>query len=151
MPESKMAQLVEKAENSFGAQVVEGFVNPTLSVAPENLVELLKYLKDNDLVSFNYLLDLTAVDQKDHFVLVYHLRSVDSKVSLGIKVSVDRDTPKVPSVTSLWKGANWHEREAFDLFGIEFAGHPNLTRILLPEDWVGHPLRKDFTTSGASS
>lgn len=76
--------------------------------------------------------------------VVYHLYSIPFNKALAVKIIVPRDHPEVPSVAHIWRTANWHEREAFDLLGIHFAGHPDLRRILLPADWEGHPLRKDY-------
>ncbi|MGH2436146.1 MAG: NADH-quinone oxidoreductase subunit C, partial [bacterium] len=78
------------------------------------------------------------------FEVVYHCYSHQSLEELMLKVRIPRDKPTVPSVTSIWDGANWHEREAYDLFGIIFEGHPNLRRIMMTDDWIGHPLRKDY-------
>jgi NADH-quinone oxidoreductase subunit C len=86
----------------------------------------------------------TAVDRGDHFEMVYRLRSRALEVGIFLKCLVPREDPAVPSLCALWPGANWHEREVFDMFGIKFTGHPDLRRILLPEDWEGHPLRKDY-------
>jgi len=77
-------------------------------------------------------------------LLVYHICSVENKDSVTMKLDVPRDNPTVDSVSSIWSGANWHEREVYDLFGITFRGHPDLRRIVLPENWQGHPLRKDY-------
>ena len=78
--------------------------------------------------------------------VIYHLYSITKNLHFVIKVVLDRETPSVPSITSIWGTANWHERETFDLFGIHFEGHPDLRRILLPANWEGFPLRKDYTT-----
>jgi NADH-quinone oxidoreductase subunit C len=87
---------------------------------------------------------VTAVDWGDEFELVYRMRSRELQVGMFLKTRVPRENPRIESVTSLWPGAEWHEREVFDLFGIVFEGHPDLRRILLPDDWEGHPLRKDY-------
>ena len=95
-------------------------------------------------IGFSRLGLVTAVDYKDRFQMVYRLKSASLGVGMFLKCDVDRDDPRVPSFCDLWPGANWPEREVYDLFGIVFEGHPDLRRILLPEDWVGHPLRKDY-------
>jgi NADH-quinone oxidoreductase subunit C len=88
---------------------------------------------------------ITGIDSgAEQLEVVYSLYSIPNNVHLQLKVAVSKATPKVPSLCSLWAGANWHEREAYDLLGIEFEGHPDLRRILLPGDWEGHPLRKDY-------
>lgn len=95
-------------------------------------------------IGFSRLGMVTAVDYKDRFQMVYRLKSSSLGVGMYLKCDVDRDDPRVPSFCDLWPGANWQEREVYDLFGIVFEGHPDLRRILLPDDWVGHPLRKDY-------
>jgi NADH-quinone oxidoreductase subunit C len=118
----------------------------TLTVKKEDIVSLCTFLRDEPEFSFNFLSDLTAVDRlgrKPRFDLVYHLYSLDRNHRLRLKVKVE-EGESVPSVTSVWSAANWLEREVFDMFGIGFDYHPDLRRILMPEDWVGHPLRKDF-------
>jgi NADH-quinone oxidoreductase subunit C len=118
----------------------------TIVVKKEAIVGVCQFLKDDGELSFNFLSDLTAVDhleRRPRFDVVYHLYSIDRNHRVRMKVEVDEDQ-SLPSVTSLWGNANWFEREVFDLFGIRFDAHPDLRRILLPDDWEGHPLRKDF-------
>ena len=93
---------------------------------------------------FEYLDMIMAVDYPHGFELVYRLVSLKTNQSITLKTRLSKDDPSVPSLTSLWKGADWLERETFDLVGIKFTGHPNLIRILLPDGWNGHPLRKDY-------
>jgi NADH-quinone oxidoreductase subunit C len=117
----------------------------TIVIKREDIVSVCQFLRDDGELSFNFLSDLTAVDhleRKPRFDVVYHLYSIGRNHRVRIKVEVDEDQ-NVPSVTSLWGNANWFEREVFDLFGIRFDAHPDLRRILLPDDWEGHPLRKD--------
>jgi NADH:ubiquinone oxidoreductase subunit C len=87
---------------------------------------------------------VTAVDFGDDFELVYRLQSTRFGVGMSLKTEVPRDEPAIETITDLWPAANWHEREVYDLMGVEFIGHPDLRRLLLPDDWVGHPLRKDY-------
>ena len=118
----------------------------TIVVKKEDMVTLCTFLRDDPDLSFNFLSDLCGVDylgRKPRFDVVYHLYSLDKNHRLRLKVKVE-EGESVPSVTCVWNTANWHEREVFDLLGIEFDGHPDLRRIVLPEDWDGHPLRKDF-------
>jgi NADH-quinone oxidoreductase subunit C len=106
--------------------------------------------RDEDL-QFRYLADVTAVDRypvEPRFEVNYHLYSLRLEHWLRIKARLSGENPTIESVTSIWPGANWHERETFDLFGIRFAGHPDLRRILMPEHWQGHPLRRDYPTEG---
>jgi len=108
-------------------------------------------LRDNSAVPFNYLSDLTAVDwypSQPRFEVVYHLLSISKKERVRLKARLDETSPVIESITSVWPAANYYEREVFDLFGIRFTGHPNLERILLPDDWEGHPLRKDYPVEG---
>ena len=95
-------------------------------------------------LGFDRLGMLTAVDRDDHFEMVYRLQSRAMQTGMFLKCRIPRENPRTRSLTDLWPSANWQEREVYDLFGIEFNGHPDMRRILLPEDWVGHPLRKDY-------
>lgn len=101
------------------------------------------YLAGHD-PRFDYLSSLTAVDRGDRLELVLHLRALATGERLTVKTELERERPEVASVTGIWKTANWHEREVYDLFGVVFRGHPKLRRILLTEDFEGHPLRKDY-------
>ena len=103
-------------------------------------------LRDDPEFDFAVLSDLTAVDYpKDNLLqIVYHLYSYSARHQIVLKADVDRDEPRISTLENVWKVANWLEREVFDLFGVVFEGHTDLRRIMLPEDWVGHPLRKDF-------
>lgn len=104
------------------------------------------FLKEG--LGFAHLMCLTSIDYKDKLALVYNLYSYKTKEKAALKVFLDRNNPVIESVTEIWRGADWHEREAFDMMGINFLGHPGLRRILLPDDWIGHPLRKDYTKEG---
>jgi len=118
---------------------------PSIVVPAGKLKEILKVLKTDTRFSFDCLSSLTAVDRKESFEIVYHLFSYKQKHSVTIKVSLPRDeNAHVETVEDLWATANWLEREVYDLFGIKFDGHSDLRRIMLPDDWVGHPLRKDY-------
>lgn len=123
----------------------------TLTAMPEILIPLCRFLKEREDFAFDFLTDLCGVDYfpaSPRFRVVYHLYSITHKHRLRVKVAVEEGDPVVDSCMSLWAGADWHERECFDLFGIIFRGHPNLQRILLPPDFDGHPLRKDFPLEG---
>ncbi len=97
---------------------------------------------------FDYLMNLAAVDYKDTFAVVYDLYSFKTGKKISLKAFLAKEDPSVPSLSRILPAANWHEREAYDLMGINFTGHPDLRRILLPDDWVGHPLRKDYIKEG---
>ncbi len=123
----------------------------TLYISRARLRKVCEFLRDVPELNFNYLSDVTAVDlypAEPRFEVVYHLRSLEPHARLRLKVRLSGDNPKIDSVVPVWPGANSFEREVFDLMGIQFEGHPFLRRILLPEDWEGHPLRKDFPTTG---
>ena len=115
---------------------------PALVCPAGSIFDIVRYLKENGL---NYLLNLCAVDYKEYFEVIYHLLSLESKVKIALKVKLSKEKPEVASITPLHAGADWQEREAFDLFGINFPGHPDLKRILLPCEWEGYPLRKDYS------
>jgi len=108
-------------------------------------------LRDDPDCPFNYLSDLTCVDwypSEPRFEVVYHLLSISKKERVRLKARLDGSSPAIESVTSVWPSANFYEREVFDLFGVRFTGHPNLKRIMMPDDWEGHPLRKDYPVEG---
>jgi len=121
----------------------------TLEVAPERIVEVCRFLKSER--QFVRLSDVTAVDwypQEPRFEVVYHLHSLERNERLRLKCRLPGQDPELDSVTAVWRSANWYEREVYDLFGIRFRNHPDLRRILMPEDWEGHPLRKDYPVHG---
>jgi len=108
-------------------------------------------LKDDPVCPFNFLSDITSVDwypSDPRFEVIYHLLSIPNKERVRLKVRLNNESPVVESLTSVWPGANFFEREVFDLFGIRFTGHPYLRRIMMPEDWEGYPLRKDYPVEG---
>jgi NADH-quinone oxidoreductase subunit C len=132
-----------------GTQTFRGEL--TVTVASHDLRRVADFLRTDPELQFGFLSDLTATDHlpaEPRFAVVYHLLSIPKRLVLRLCTWVEGANPVVPSVTSIWPTANWHEREAFDLFGIRFEGHPDLTRLLLPADWEGHPLRKDYDTRG---
>jgi NADH-quinone oxidoreductase subunit C len=123
----------------------------TVVVPRQFLLPLARFLATDKDLAFTYLSDVTAVDRfpiEPRFELNYHLLSISRRDALRLRVRFPGDSPTMDSVFSVWPTANWHEREIFDLFGIRFEGHPNLKRMLLPDDWEGFPLRKDYPTEG---
>lgn len=124
----------------------------TVIVRREGLIELLAFLRDDTRFSFNYLSDLSGVDLGEfaspRFAVAYHLYSLDHNHRLRIKVLLEEDDAVVPTAVGVWSAANWQEREVYDMFGVHFDGHPDLRRILMPADYEGHPLRKDFPIKG---
>lgn len=142
-------EISEKLKARFGDAILEaksdGVIDPFAKVAPASLVDLGRFMRDEPDLRFDYLMCLSGVDSgKGTLTAVYNLASIAHRHKFTLKVDVPREKPEIPTVASLWPTANWHEREAFDLLGIIFTGHPDLRRILLPDDWVGHPLRKDY-------
>jgi NADH-quinone oxidoreductase subunit C len=117
---------------------------PTFQVSRETLVDVCRWLRDNPEFDMAVLEFVSAVDWPDRFDLVYALSSPARHHGVTLKAPVPKEEARVPSVVDVWVGADWHEREAYDLFGIAFDGHPDLRRILMSEDWKGHPLRKDY-------
>jgi NADH-quinone oxidoreductase subunit C len=133
-------------------EVLEAFGEMTLTVPREHIRAACSFLKGEPGLEFNMLADLCGVDrgpeEEPRFEVNYHLFSTSKYHRVRLKVVLAEDDPRVETVTSVWKTANWHERETFDMFGIIFEGHPDLRRILLPDDWEGHALRKDFPLRG---
>ncbi|MBD1432100.1 NADH-quinone oxidoreductase subunit C [Sphingobacterium sp. DN00404] len=141
--------------NNIGEQAIvrieEENLQPILVIHIDNLVETAFLLRDTEGYYFDFLSNISAVDYhpEQRFGVVYHLASIPYQTQLTLKVEIENDRrfdnlPEVPSVATVWRTADWHEREAFDLMGIFFTGHPDLRRILLPDDWQGYPLRKDY-------
>lgn len=122
------------------------FLTPGVVVPAARLLEVCRVLATDSDFGLAYLSFVSAIDRPEtgQFEVLYHLYSHTTRDELVVKVRIPRDQATVPSVTGIWDGANWHEREAYDLFGIVFAGHPNLRRIMMTDDWIGHPLRKDY-------
>jgi len=151
-----MTDIVDKIKSQFPGAVhaaSEFRGETTLTVDAEHLLPLCRFLRDDPDTRFNHLTFVTGVDysamgRKPRFDAVYELYSLPLRHRLRLKVPVDGDSPSVPSVVEVWPGADWHEREVYDLLGIRFKGHPDLRRILLPDEWVGHPLRKEYPLGG---
>ncbi len=133
------------------SEVIEFRGETTVVVPPEHLQRAAEFLANDPGLQFTFLSDITAVDKfplEPRFELNYHLLSLEHRARIRLKVRAPGNDPVVPSVTAIWPAANWHEREAFDLMGVRFEGHPDLVRILMPDDWEGHPLRKDYPVEG---
>lgn len=123
----------------------------TLMVKKEYVADVARFLKENKELEFDFLSDLCGVDRiatDDVFEVVYHFYSIQKNHRVRIKALVPAIEPSIPTVTDVWKTANWHERETYDMFGIMFVGHPDLRKILTPDDFEGHPLRKDYPLDG---
>jgi NADH-quinone oxidoreductase subunit C/D len=148
---------VQDLKNKYGDAVIDFQSTrdevPTLWVMKDEIIDVLRYVKSEISQPFKMLFDLTAIDERTRahregqpnsdFTIVYHLLSFERNSDLRIKVPLEGEYPSVKSITSLWPMANWYEREVWDMFGVEFEGHPHLQRILMPTTWVGHPLRKE--------
>ncbi len=117
---------------------------PSIEIKPEIVKEVAKFLKEDEKLLFDHLVFVTATDEKTAMKVLWCLFSYTYKHYLIIKTEVSREAPEVDSVCDIWATAEWHERETYDFFGIIFRGHPDLRRILLPDDWEGYPLRKDY-------
>ena len=151
---------VKSISGEFDASITEDSVCSTVTVSRSSSLELLRKLRDHQDTAFEQLVDLCAVDYQaygqeaqrswdnDRFAVVYHLLSVSLNQRLRVIVPVPEDDLTIDSVIEVWRCANWYEREAFDLFGIQFQGHPDLRRLLTDYGFIGHPFRKDFPLSG---
>lgn len=154
LSETLREHAVAQAVDAFDADAItEGKFDRnelTLEIAPAKIVSVCGFLKYDQ--KFIRLSTVTAVDRypsEPRFEVVYHLRSIERNERVRLKCRVRGEEPVIESVTSVWAGANWYEREVFDLFGIKFLNHPDLHRIMMPEDWEGHPLRKDYPITGS--
>ena len=130
-------------------ETVEALAETTLVADPAQIVDLCRYLKESE--KFIRLSTITAVDRfpaEPRFEVVYHLHSIEQNRYLRVKCRLSGANPEIDSTTGVWRGANWYERETYDMFGIRFRNHPNLVRILMPLDWDGYPLRKDYPVHG---
>ena len=125
-------------------------VDPFCVVRAARIVDVCRFAKEDPALAMDFLEDLTALDwpKRNVIEVVYHLFSYRHRHAIVLKVEADRAAPRVPTVEGVWRAATWFEREVYDLFGVEFAGHSDLRRILLPDDWIGHPLRKDYQEAG---
>jgi NADH-quinone oxidoreductase subunit C len=133
------------------SEVLEFRGERTLVVPAARLLSIAEFLRSDTELQFSFLSDITGVDHfpiEPRFDLNYHLLSFTRRERLRLKVRIAGGDPVASSVVNVWPAANWHEREIFDLFGVRFEGHPDLARILMPDDWEGHPLRKDYPVEG---
>jgi NADH-quinone oxidoreductase subunit C len=144
-------EILEKIKLQFPQAIIEakleGVVDPYLKISPEQIADVAIFLNDDENLKLDFLMCLSGVDNgKGTLGVVYNIFSMSHRHKINLKIEVPKDKPEVPSVSSVWPTANWHEREAYDLVGIVFTDHPDLRRILMPYDWEGHPLRKDYKT-----
>ncbi|WP_028307357.1 NADH-quinone oxidoreductase subunit C [Desulfitibacter alkalitolerans] len=139
--------IIKSIIDKFGdkVQLVEGLDYPTFILNRESFLDIVTALKEDQEFNFSFLLDITAVDYEESIQGVYHLMNLEEKIIIRLKVDLDKDKPAISSLVSLYRGADLQERETFDLMGVYYEGHPNLKRVLCPDDFQGHPLRKDFS------
>ena len=149
-------EVVERIKSTFADEVLsieESAKQTAISVKPKKILRILKLLKEDSELAFDYLQDVCGVDylnqgMPERFAVVYNLYSFKNNAHIRVKTFVPEENPAIDSVSSLWASADWAEREVYDMYGIKFNNHPNLKRILLPDGYVGHPLRKDYPLQG---
>ena len=152
---SQVSNVVVEALRSWSANAIEEVIEfrgeTTIVMARKVLRAAAARCREDNALQFNLLTDATCIDRfpmEPRFEMNYHLVSIPNRRKVRLRVRLSGDDPVIDSLVPVWPGANWLEREIFDLFGIQFTGHPDLRRILLPEDWEGHPLRKDYPVEG---
>lgn len=149
---SQLVTALQHEHPHWVTEIIEAFGEVTAVVPRLHLVDVCTALKSGANARFDFLADICGADhgveEEPRFEVNYHLFSTKKHHRLRLKVLLNEDDAHVPTVTGVWRTANWHERETFDLFGVVFDGHPDLRRILLPDDWQGHALRKDFPLRG---
>ena len=146
-------EIINLIKERFGEKIqfVETIDYPTVKVGVKDFFNFIKEIKSSSELGFDFLLDLTAAELDECFEAVYHLMNLKNNQIIRIKVCLDKDNPSIDSITGLYKAADMQEREAYDLLGINYDGHPNLKRILCPDDFEGHPLRKAFSVQDRGS
>ena len=140
-------QIYERIKERFGDRILEVSEkkpDPFIVIDPTAIVEIGAFLRDDPELAMDCLSNESGVDYKDRIEVVYHLFSYSKRHGAVLKIKLPRENPSVATLEEVWKSANWMEREIFDLLGVNFDGHSDLRRILMPEDWIGYPLRKDF-------
>jgi NADH-quinone oxidoreductase subunit C len=149
---SPLVTALQQAQPPGAGELIEAFGEVTVIVERERIREVCAFLKTAPGLEFDFLSDICGVDrgpeEEPRFEVNYHLFSTKKYHRLRLKVLLNEEDARVPTVCGVWRTANWHERETYDLFGVIFDGHPDLRRILLPDDWEGHALRKDFPLRG---
>jgi len=148
-------QIAEKIKEQFPEEFLDSTEfrgQVAVTVRKDRIVDICRYLHDEPSLFFDFPADLFGIDylgkKENRFAVAYNLYSVKHRHRILLKAEVPESAPSIDSVITIWAGVNWHERECYDLFGITFKGHPDLRRILLSEDWEGHPLRKDYPVKG---
>lgn len=153
MAEIQDSILIKNLKDKFGSSIIDTVIfrnEITHVITKDSLLEISRFLKDDPELKFNFLVDVVGVDylpQSPRFEVVYHLYSIPKKHRLRLKIKI-QENETIPSVASIWRSADWAEREVYDMFGIVFENHPNMKRIYLADDWEGFPLRKDYPLRG---
>jgi NADH-quinone oxidoreductase subunit C len=141
-------EILDSLKAKFGAAVLDAkleVMQPWISVAPDRMTDIAFFLREEPSLQFDYMMCLSGVDYNDgRLGIVYHLFSMVHRHKIVLKAFCTKENPHVRTVSSVWGTANWHEREVFDMYGIVIDDHPDLRRLLMPDDWDGHPLRKDY-------
>jgi len=149
---SQIAAALQREHPEWTSQVINALAETTIIVPREQIVAVCLFMKSTPNLEFDFLADLCGFDrgpeEEPRFEVNYHLFSTKKYHRIRLKVLLSEEDVHLPTVTGVWRTANWHERETYDLFGVIFDGHPDLRRILLPDDWQGHALRKDFPLRG---
>lgn len=146
--EIEFSQATVLVDEEAGVKAIRGSQFLEVIIKPDQLLEFANKLRDEADLNFDFMFSLTCVDFADHFMMVYHLRSIEHKHEMVLKVKIEaKEKPEVETLCHIWRTAEYHEREVYDLFGVVFKNHPDLRRILLEDDRVGYPLRKDFVDS----
>lgn len=139
--------LLEKFGDTVILGIDENATPKAILINPDQLIEVMTFLHEDEACYFDMLSCLTGLDngpEAGTMEVIYNLYSIPYDRGLMVKVTLPREQPEIKSIAQIWQTANWHERETFDLVGIQFINHPDMRRILLPNDWIGHPLRKDY-------
>ncbi|MHA2253710.1 MAG: NADH-quinone oxidoreductase subunit C [Candidatus Kariarchaeaceae archaeon] len=139
-------EIIDKLTSEFGSQISETKSDQehriNVYVNTEGLIDVANYIKHD--LGFTYPNMCTGVDHKDHIEVLWHIGYPKGPVFIVLRVKTERDQSNVPSLTNIWEGFNWHEREAFEMVGVQFVDHPDLRKLILPENWEGYPLREDY-------
>jgi NADH-quinone oxidoreductase subunit C len=143
-------EIYKRLKDKFGDDITEFLQeapsDPIIMVKAEKIADIARFMRDDEGLDFDYLVDITSLDLGENLGLVYIFYSMNYKHRIILKVILPKDNPEIQTLENLWRTADWLEREAWDLMGVKFKGHHNLIRILNPYDWEGHPLRKDYVT-----
>ncbi|MEO8210315.1 MAG: NADH-quinone oxidoreductase subunit C [bacterium] len=150
MNENRLNLLKTKLQN-FNIEFLSVNGTPALHVDMDKVIDVCRLLKDDESLKFNSLVDSVSVDRfekKNRYEMIYNLLSIDNNERIFIKIKLDSKKPEMQSLTQVWRSANWYEREAYDMMGIDFINHPDLRRMYMPEDYEYYPMRKDFPLMG---